>query len=106
MTNWYAHILDVKGAFLTGEFGKGEQLYMEIPQGFEKFYPLHVVLLLQKTIYGLKQWAKRFWLRLFEVVRFLAFVRSQADPCLYYKWTTAGLCIWLSWVDDCLMMGP
>jgi hypothetical protein len=35
----------------------------------------------------------------------LEYIRSQADPCLYYKWTEEGLCLWLSWVDDCLMMG-
>jgi hypothetical protein len=106
MTGWYAHILDVKGTFLTGEFGNGEQLYMTVPQGFEEFYPGNVVLLLKKTIYGLKQSAKRFWLRLLEVVGLLKFTRSEADPCLYYKWTKEGLCLWLSWVDDCLMMGP
>jgi hypothetical protein len=106
MTGWYAHVMDVKGAFLTGEFGNGEKLYMHVPQGFETFYPGNVVLLLKKTIYGLKQSAKRFWLRLLEVVRFLEFMRSVADPCLYYKWTGRGLCLWLSWVDDCLMIGP
>jgi Reverse transcriptase (RNA-dependent DNA polymerase) len=106
MTNWYAHLMDVKGAFLTGEFGNNEQLYMNVPQGFEKYYPNNVVLLLKKTIYGLKQSAKRFWLRLLEVVNFLGFTRSIADPCLYFKWTDKGLCLWLSWVDDCLMMGP
>jgi hypothetical protein len=39
MTEWYAHLMDVKGAFLTGEFGNGEKLYMDVPQGFEQYYP-------------------------------------------------------------------
>jgi hypothetical protein len=38
MTGWYTHILDVKRAFLTGDFGNGEELYMEIPQGVEEIY--------------------------------------------------------------------
>jgi Reverse transcriptase (RNA-dependent DNA polymerase) len=46
---------DVKGAFLNGKFSKGEQLYMEVPEGFERFFPSNVVLLLLKNIYGLKQ---------------------------------------------------
>jgi hypothetical protein len=67
MTNWYAHLVDVKGAILIVEFGNGGQSYLDVPQGFEKFYPSNVVLLLQKTIYGLQQSVKRFWLRLLEV---------------------------------------
>jgi hypothetical protein len=107
MTAWYAHLMDVQGAFLTGEFGNGERLYMDVPKGFERYYDAaKYVLLLLKTIYGLRQSAKRFWLRILEVVRFLEYVKSQADPCLYFKWTNDGLCLWLSWVDDCLMIGP
>jgi hypothetical protein len=52
---------DVKGAFLFRVFAKGERIYMEIPQGFEKYYPKNAVLLLLKTIYGLKQAALAFW---------------------------------------------
>jgi hypothetical protein len=56
-------IIEVKGAFLFGVFAKGERIniYMEIPQGFEKYYPKNAVLLLLKTIYGLKQAALAFW---------------------------------------------
>jgi Reverse transcriptase (RNA-dependent DNA polymerase) len=49
MTNLYAHLLDVKGAFLTGEFGNGEQLYMAVPQGLKKYYPAYVDLLLKRS---------------------------------------------------------
>jgi hypothetical protein len=31
--------------------------------------------------------------------------RSKADPCLYFYWTTIGLILWISWVDDCLVAG-
>ena len=29
----------------------------------------------------------------------------QADPCIYFKWTTKGIVIWASWVDDLLSCG-
>jgi hypothetical protein len=29
----------------------------------------------------------------------------MADPCFYFCWTTTGLLIWLSWIDDCLLVG-
>jgi hypothetical protein len=31
--------------------------------------------------------------------------RSKADPCLCYLWTSHGLVLWMSWVDDCLVAG-
>ena len=38
MANWMNHVVDVKGAFLHGEFDNGEQIYCHIPQVFEKHY--------------------------------------------------------------------
>ena len=32
--------------------------------------------------------------------------RYGADPCLYFKWTSEGLVVWLSWIDDCMVWGP
>ncbi len=59
--NMRGEILDVRGAFLKGTFGNGEILYMHVPQGMEHHYPgRNIVLLLLKTIYGLKQAAYRF----------------------------------------------
>jgi hypothetical protein len=53
--------LDVRGAFLHGVFADGEEIYMEVPQGFEHWYSNQHVLLLLRTIYGLKQAAYAFW---------------------------------------------
>ena len=36
----FADVLDVKSAFLHGEFENDEKIYMEVPEGFEDFYPL------------------------------------------------------------------
>jgi Reverse transcriptase (RNA-dependent DNA polymerase) len=105
MAGWCAEVLDVKGAFLHGTFEKGRQVYMEVPQGFERFYPSNCVLLLLKTLYGTKQAAKAFWLKLLEAFKSMNYARSKADPCLYFAWTMFGLVIWLSWVDDCLVCG-
>ena len=50
LANWTAHIVDVQGAFLKGRFHNDEQLYMEVPEGFEKYYTGNVVLKLQRVI--------------------------------------------------------
>eukprot|EP00957_Ditylum_brightwellii_P057807 4383388-Ditylum_brightwellii.AAC.1 len=39
MAGWCTHIADVKGAFLPGDFEDDEEIYMEVPQGFESYYP-------------------------------------------------------------------
>ena len=102
---WIAEVLDVQGAFLYGEFLEGEVLYMKVPQGFEQYYPANCVLLLLKTIYGLKQAAYAFWRRLVQAFQGMGYARNKADPCLYFKWTIHGLVLWVSWVDDCLVCG-
>jgi hypothetical protein len=106
MAGWVGEILDVQGAFLHGHFGYGETIHMEVPQGFEQYYdPMYYVLLLLKTIYGLKQSAFKFWKAILLCFASMGFKRSKSDPCLYYKWSVRGLILWISWIDDCLVMG-
>ena len=106
MAGWTAKIIDVKGAFLHGEFDEGmEPVYMAVPEGFEKKYDGNVVLKLLKTIYGLKNAAKAFWKELLRAFKAMGCERSDADPCMYYKWTALGLLVWLSWIDDCASFG-
>jgi hypothetical protein len=62
MATWFGKLLEVKGAFLHGQFGECEKpLHMYIPQGLEQFYPLKWILRLLKRIYGLCQSASAFW---------------------------------------------
>jgi hypothetical protein len=58
-----------------------------------------------QTLYGLKQAAMAFWRKLLEAFKSMNFTRSKADPCLYFDWTINGLVLWLSWIDDCLVVG-
>ena len=104
MAAWYGKLLDVMGAFLHGQFWDGEEIYMEVPEGFQKFYPQNVLLLLLRTIYGLKQAAYAFWIEILKCFRHMGYERSKADPCLYWKWKDDDLIIWLSWIDDCLCL--
>ncbi|KAL7563155.1 hypothetical protein ACA910_014434 [Epithemia clementina (nom. ined.)] len=105
MANWLAWVLDVKGAFLHGDFEKGRKIYMEIPEGMTHKYPPWWVVLLNKTLYGTKQAAKQFWLKVLEAMRAMGFLRNRADPCLYCAWTKWGLILWMSWIDDFVVCG-
>ena len=45
MAGWKGHICDVRGAFLKGDLDDDkEEMYMHVPQGFEKHYLNDVVL--------------------------------------------------------------
>ncbi len=61
MVDWQGQIVDMKGAFLHGEFKDSKVIYIKVPRGFEKFYQDDVVLKLKKCIYGFKQAAMAFW---------------------------------------------
>jgi hypothetical protein len=102
---WTAGLIDVQGAFLCGNFKDGEEIYMEVPEVFERFYPKNVLLLLLQTIHGLRQAARAFWRELRSALSDMKYEKSMADPCLYFCWTMRGLIIWLSWIDECLVAG-
>ena len=107
MAGWIGKISDVKGAFLKGDLdAEKEQMYMHVPEGFEEYYEDDELLQLLKAIYGTKQAAMAFWKELLKCMKHMKYARNGADPCLYFKWTIAGLVIWLSWIDDCMCWGP
>ena len=102
---WIAVVMDVEGAFLQGRFKDGEELYMEIPQGWEQYFPGDVVLRMNVPIYGTKQAGARFYGTLVENIKAQRYERSKADPCLYYVWRNGRLSLFVSWVDDILAIG-
>lgn len=103
---WAPQLVDVKGAFLNGHLDPKHKMYIRVPEGFEKWFGTSVVLLLCKALYGTKQAAIQFYSLISQTFMKLFYVRSKADPCLFYKWSKEdGLLLWLTWVDDCLCTG-
>jgi hypothetical protein len=65
-----------------------------------------VILRLLRTLYGSVQAARAFWKEMLQAFKAMGYSRADADPCLYHKWDTNGnLCLWMSWIDDCLIVG-
>ena len=106
IVSWFAVLVDVRGAFLLGEWESDREIFMEVPKGWAKYYEPDSVLKLLKTVYGARQSAKRFWILLLKVMDEMHFARSKADPCLYFKWDTKyGLLLIISWIDDLAILG-
>lgn len=61
------HQMDVKTAFLNGELY--EEIYMKQPEGFIQEGRENLVCKLKKSIYGLKQASRQWYLKFDEVVR-------------------------------------
>jgi hypothetical protein len=105
---WVAEELDVEGAFLQGKFANNEVIYIEVPDGMEKFYGKRsdVVLQLLVPIYGTKQAANCFYNTLVKALKGKTiYNRSKADPCLFFAWINGRLVLFTTWIDDVMILG-
>ncbi|CAG8658362.1 15291_t:CDS:1, partial [Acaulospora colombiana] len=101
INDWDMRQLDIKGAYLNAELE--EELYMRQPDGFNDGSGR--VCHLRRSLYGLKQ-AGRVWNKKFhETISKFGFVRTNADPCVYYKALKGKITILTIWVDDIILMG-
>ena len=94
--------LDVKTAFLHGRLE--EEILMSQPEGFILPGKEDHVCKLKKSLYGLKQSPRQWYLRFDEFMQMHKFVRCSYDCCVYYKIIKDGLYIYLLlYVDDMLV---
>ena len=85
--NWQLLQYDVKNAFFHGDLD--EEIYMNIPPGFEGNIGSKVCKL-QKALYGLKQSPKAWFGRFTEVMEEFGYKQSQGDHIIFIKHSTAG----------------
>ena len=76
----HLHSVDISYAFLNGDLE--EDIYMKQPKGYEQAGP-HVVCKLRKVLYGLKQAACQWNMKLHDVLHLMGFVRIKSDRSLY-----------------------
>ncbi|KAH9767170.1 hypothetical protein KPL71_011175 [Citrus sinensis] len=98
----YLEQMDVKTAFLHGELQ--EEIVMEQPEGYVVSGKEDHVCLLKKSLYGLKQSPRQWYLKFDSFMTKHAYKRSNYDCCVYFKDIGDGKMIYLMlYVDDMLI---
>ena len=77
------HQMDVKTAFLNGNID--ETIYMKQPENFAVGDPKKMVCKLKKSIYGLKQASRQWYLKLHQVILSFGFEMNLLDEYIYHK---------------------
>ena len=93
--------MDVKTAFLNGDLN--EEVYMMQPEGFVANDSGKLVCRLKKSIYGLKQASRQWYLKFHSVVASYGFVKNKVDQCIYYKVSGRKFIFLILYVDDILL---
>ena len=73
--------LDVKTVFLHGDLK--EKIYMEQPEGFEAKGKEHLVCRLKKSLYGLKEASRQWYMKFDSFMVDQSYRRTVADHCVY-----------------------
>ena len=71
------HQMDVKIVFLNGHLH--EEIYMQQPEYFKENGKEHLVCRLKKSIYGLKQTFRQWYLKFDKVITFFGFTENKID---------------------------
>lgn len=103
---WSVLQLDISNAFLNGDLD--EEIYMKIPPGYADLIgeslPPHAVCRLHKSIYGLKQASRQWYLKLSNTLKGMGFQKSNADHTLFIKFASGVLMGVLVYVDDIMIV--
>ena len=99
------HQMDVKAAFLNGNFENDECIFLNPPKGLELGLKPGYALRLNKALYGLKE-ASKIWNKTWnDAMLSLGFGKLKIEECFYFL-KHNGCMVWvLLYVDDVLVMG-
>ena len=94
------HQMDVKTTFLNSELE--EEVYMKQPEGFSLSGGDHLVCKLNKSIYGLKQASRQWYLKFHKVITSFGFEANVMDHYIYQKVNGSKTYFLVLYVDDIL----
>lgn len=103
LRNWHLHQLDVNNVFLNDDLH--EDVYMQLPPGFERKGEKPVVCKLHKSLYGLKQASRQWFLKLSAALKAAGFRQSWSDYSLFVRNHNGTFTALLVYVDDVILAG-
>ena len=95
------HQMDVKMAFLNGGFVW--RCLHGTTQGFVVEGKENLGCRLKKSIYGLKQASRQWYLKFDETIRKFEFKENEEDNCIYAKFKNGRFIFLILYVDDILL---
>ena len=93
--------MDVKTIFLHGDLK--EEIYMHQPVGFEERGREGLVCRLRKSLYGLKQASRQWYMKFENFMEENGFLKCDTDHCCFIKRYDESYVILLIYVDDMLI---
>lgn len=102
---WHLKQLDISNAFLNGELT--EEIYMKLPPGYTPkpgvTLPPNAVCKLNKSLYGLKQASRQWFLKFSATLTLLGFKQSHSDHTLFIRRIDGRYIAVLVYVDDIII---
>ena len=99
--NMELHQMDVKTTFLNGDLE--EEVYMKQQKGFMSNGNDHMVCKLKKSIYGLKQASRQWYLKFHDVIFSFGYMENVMDQCIQHKVSWSKIIFLVLYVDDILL---
>ena len=90
--------MDVKTTFLNGDLE--EKVYMKQPEGLSSSSGEPLVYKLNKSIYGLKQSSRYWYLKFHGIISSFGFDENPMDQCIYHKVSENKICFLVLYVDE------
>jgi hypothetical protein len=95
------HQMDVKTSFLNGDLL--ENVYMAQLKGFAVKRKEHMGCHMRKSIYGLNQGSRQWYLNFDETIRSFSFKENEEDNCIYAKFRNEKFIFLILYVDGILL---
>jgi hypothetical protein len=95
------HQIDIKTTFLNGDLLAN--VYMAQPKDFAVKEKEHMRCHLEKSIYGLKQASRLWYLKFDKIIRNFGFKENEEDNCIYAKFRSEKIIFLILYVDDILL---
>lgn len=93
----------MKNAFLHGDLE--EEVYMDIPPGYNTNLAKRTVCKLQKALYGLKQSPRAWFERFTSAMKKYGFKQCNSDHTLFLKHRQGYVTALIIYVDDMIITG-